>query len=121
MLLAVLERRVGLPLSNAEVYALAVGGARIFDPGADAAVALAVASSLTGHPLDDDLVVVGEVGLGGELRHVSHINRRLGEAARMGFRRAIVPHATADAPDGLQILRAPTLAAAVQLANVGPS
>lgn len=121
MLLAVLERRVGLPISNAEVYALAVGGARIFDPGADAAVALAVASSLTGHPLDDDLVVVGEVGLGGELRHVSHINRRLGEAARMGFRRAIVPHATADAPDGLQILRAPTLAAAVQLANVGPS
>jgi DNA repair protein RadA/Sms len=121
MLLAVLERRVGLPLSNAEVYALAVGGARVFDPGADAAVALAVASSLTGHPLADDLVVVGEVGLGGELRHVSHINRRLGEAARMGFRRAIVPHATADAPDGLQILRAPTLAAAVQLAEVGPS
>jgi DNA repair protein RadA/Sms len=121
MLLAVLERRVGLPVSNAEVYALAVGGARILDPGADAGLALAVASSLTGHPLADDLVVVGEVGLGGELRHVSHINRRLSEAARMGFRRAIVPHATGEAPDGLSILRAPTLAAAVQLADVGPS
>lgn len=121
MLLAVLERRVGLPVSNAEVYALAVGGARVVDPGADAAVALAVTSSLTGHPLADDLVVVGEVGLGGELRHVSHINRRLGEAARMGFRRAIVPHATGEAPDGLEVLRAPTLAAAVQLADVGPS
>lgn len=121
MLLAVLERRVGLPVSQAEVYALAVGGARILDPGADAGVALAVASSLTGHALDDDLVVVGEVGLGGELRHASHINRRLSEAARMGFRRAIVPHATGEAPEGLSLLRAPTLAAAVQLADVGPS
>ena len=121
MLLAVLERRVGLPVSSAEVYALAVGGARVADPGADAGLALAIASSLTGHPLDDDLVIVGEVGLGGELRHVSHINRRLGEASRMGFRRAIVPHATGEAPDGLRILRAPTLAAAVQLAGVGPS
>lgn len=121
MLLAVLERRVGLPLSSAEVYALAVGGARILDPGADAGVALAVASSLTGNPLADDLVVVGEVGLGGELRHASHINRRLGEAARMGFRRAIVPHATGEAPHGLTVLRAPTLAAAVQLADVGPA
>ncbi|GJM38090.1 MAG: DNA repair protein RadA [Acidimicrobiales bacterium] len=121
MLLAVLERRVGLPLSSAEVYALAVGGARILDPGADAGVALAVASSLTGNALDDDLVVIGEVGLGGELRHVSHINRRLGEAARMGFRRAIVPHATGEAPEGLTLLRAPTLSAAVRLADVGPS
>ncbi|MEQ8843000.1 MAG: DNA repair protein RadA [Acidimicrobiales bacterium] len=121
MLLAVLERRVGLPVSGAEVYALAVGGARIGDPGADAGLALAITSSLTGHPLADDLVVVGEVGLGGELRHVSHINRRLGEAARMGFRRAIVPHATGEAPAGLTVLRAPTLAAAVQLADVGPS
>ena len=121
MLLAVLERRVGLPVSNAEVYALAVGGARVIDPGADAAVALAIASSLTGHPLADDLVVLGEVGLGGELRHVSHINRRLGEASRMGFRRAIVPHATGDAPEGLKLLCAPTLAAAVQLADVSPS
>ncbi len=120
MLLAVLERRCGISVLAADVYALAVGGARISDPGADAAVALAVASSLTGHPLADDLVVVGEVGLGGELRHVSHTDRRLSEAARMGFRRAIVPHATGDAPDGLQVLRAPTLAAAIQLADVGP-
>ncbi|MEZ5168153.1 MAG: magnesium chelatase domain-containing protein [Acidimicrobiales bacterium] len=83
-------------------------------------VSLAVASSLTGRPLPDDLVVVGEVGLGGELRHVSHVNRRLAEAARMGFRRAIVPHATGEAPSGLSVLRFPTLAAAVQLADVGP-
>ncbi|MCY3850408.1 MAG: DNA repair protein RadA [Acidimicrobiaceae bacterium] len=120
MLLAVLERRVGLPLSSSEVYALAVGGAKVIDPGADAALALAVASSLTDRPLAEDLVVIGEVGLGGELRHVSHTNRRLAEASRMGFRRAIVPHASGGAPEGLTILRAPTLAAAVQLAEVGP-
>lgn len=121
MLLAVLERRVGLPLSSAEVYALAVGGAKVSDPGADAALGLAVASSLTDRPLAEDLVVIGEVGLGGELRGVSHTNRRLAEASRMGFCRAIVPHATGGAPEGLTILRAPTLAAAVQLAEVGPS
>ncbi|MDE0067309.1 MAG: DNA repair protein RadA [Acidimicrobiaceae bacterium] len=120
MLLAVLERRVGLPLSNAEVYALAVGGAKVADPGADAALALAVASSLTDRPLAEDLVVIGEVGLGGELRHVSHTSRRLAESARMGFRRVIVPQATSAAPEGLTVLRAPTLAAAVQLAEVGP-
>jgi len=120
MLLAVLERRVGLPVSRAEVYALAVGGAKVIDPGADAALALAVASSLTDRPLAEDLVVIGEVGLGGELRQVGHTSRRLAESARMGFRRAIVPHASADAPEGLTVLRAPTLAAAVQLAEIGP-
>ena len=120
MLLAVLERRVGLRLSKAEVYALAVGGAKVTDPGADAALALAVASSSADRPLPEDLVVIGEVGLGGELRQVSHINRRLAEASRMGFQRAIVPHATSGAPEGLTVLRAPTLAAAVQLAEVGP-
>lgn len=121
MLLAVLERRVGLPVSGSEVYALAVGGARVADPGADAGLALAIASSLTGHSVSDDLVAVGEIGLGGELRHVSHLPRRLGEAARMGFRRAIVPQGTTEGPAGLQLLRAPTLAAAVQLADVAPS
>ena len=121
MLLAVLERRVGLNLSTSEVYALAVGGARVTDPGADLGLALAVASSLTGTSLAEDLVVVGEVGLGGELRHVSHIDRRLAEASRMGFRRAIVPHATTESPEGLEVLRAPTLAAAVCLAGVGPT
>lgn len=120
MLLAVLEKRVGLRLSSSEVYALAVGGVKVADPGADAALALAVASSLSDRPLPEDLVVLGEVGLGGELRHVSQINRRLAEASRMGFRRAIVPHATGAAPEGFNILRAPTLAAAVQLAEVGP-
>lgn len=119
MLLAVLERRCGLQVGTNDVYTLAVGGARVFDPGADTALALAIASSLSGQPLGDDVVAVGEVGLGGELRQVSHLDRRLREAARMGFRRAIVPQGTAVQVDGLQTLQAPTLRAAVALADVG--
>ncbi|MDG1877325.1 MAG: DNA repair protein RadA [Acidimicrobiales bacterium] len=119
MLLAVLERRCGLQVGTNDVYTLAVGGARVFDPGADVALALAIASSLSGQPLGDDVVAVGEVGLGGELRQVSHLDRRLNEAARMGFRRAIVPQGTTVRVDGLQTLQAPTLRAAVALADVG--
>ena len=69
----------------------------------------------------DDIVAVGEIGLGGELRQVAHLDRRLHEAARMGFRRAIVPPGTDLGVDGLQLLRAPTLAAAVALADVAPT
>ena len=92
---------------SSDVYALAVGGARVTDPGADLPLALAVTSSLTGEPFGDDVVAVGEIGLGGELRHVSHLDRRLHEAARMGFRRAIVPRGTDVEVDGLELLRAP--------------
>ena len=120
MLLAVLERRCGFPTGGSDVYALAVGGARVTDPGADLPLALAVTSSLTGEPLGDDIVAVGEIGLGGELRHVSHLDRRLHEAARMGFKRAIIPKGADVKVDGLELLRAPTLAAAVAIAAVGP-
>lgn len=118
MLIAVLERRCGLQITKNDVYALAVGGARVYDPGADTALALAIASSLSGHPIGDEVVAVGEVGLGGELRQVGHLDRRLNEAARMGFRRAIVPHGTTAAFDGLETLQAPTLRAAVALAGL---
>jgi DNA repair protein RadA/Sms len=117
-LLAVIERRVGVKLARSDVYALAVGGARVVDPGADAGVAVAIVSSQTGRASSDDLVVLGEVGLGGELRHVAHMDRRLAEAARRGFRRAIVPRSAPEAAD-IDLLRAPTLAAAVELAEVG--
>jgi DNA repair protein RadA/Sms len=66
-------------------------------------------------------LAVGEIGLGGELRQVAHLDRRLHEAARMGFRRAIVPPGTELSVDGLQLLRAPTLAAAIALADVAPT
>ena len=92
--LAVLEARVGLGLGNDDVYVSAVGGVRLDDPGADLAVAMAVASASTNRVVDDGLVVVGEVGLGGELRSVANMSTRLVEAARHRFARATVPRGT---------------------------
>lgn len=99
LLLAVLDRRAGVRASSSDVYVSAVGGVRVVEPGVDLAVCLAVASAVGNAPLPPDLVVVGEVGLGGELRQVAHTARRLAEAARLGFRRALVPDtAPADLP-----------------------
>jgi DNA repair protein RadA/Sms len=91
MLLAVLDRRAGLRLSAHEVYVSVVGGVKLSDPGADLAVCLAIASSASHQSVDSDTVVVGEVGLGGEVRQVAGTPQRLGEAARLGFVRAVVP------------------------------
>ena len=111
-LLAVLERRAGLSLAGHDVYVSAVGGVRLDDPGADVAVALAVASALTGRLVAEDLVVLGEVGLGGELRQVAHTPRRLSEAARLGFGRALTPPGGAGAI-GLDVEDAATLVEAL--------
>ena len=114
LLLAVLARRVGLgAFSQSDVYASAVGGVRVAEPGADLALALALVSALADRPLPHDLVAVGEVGLGGELRQAAQMSRRLAEAARLGFRRAVVPASAPGAPAGLTLLRATTLAEAV--------
>lgn len=119
LLLAVLERRARIDVSRVEVYASSVGGARLTEPGADLAVCLAIASTLRDHPLPDDVVVFGEVGLGGELRQVPHEARRLTEAARMGFARAIVPLHCAPDVAGIEVLRAGTLAEAIDLVGLG--
>jgi DNA repair protein RadA/Sms len=114
LLLAVLEQRVKLKgFAGADVYASAVGGVRITEPGADLALGLALASALTGLALPDQIVACGEVGLGGELRQVSHTARRLSEAARLGFTRAIVPTSAPEPPAGIDLVRAGTLADAV--------
>lgn len=94
LLLAVLERRAGLRFGQLDVFLNVVGGLRIVETGADAAVVAALASSVVDRPLSDDAVFVGEVGLGGELRPVGQMERRLGEAARLGFARAFVPART---------------------------
>jgi len=120
MLLAVLHQRAGLHVGERDVYALAVGGVRVVEPGADLALALAVASALTGEPLPADLVACGEVGLGGELRQVAQTGRRLSEAARLGFGRAVVPFSAPMPPPGMQALRAATLAEAVALVGLAP-
>ena len=88
---AVLTRRVGIRLSEQDIFVNVIGGLRIDEPAADLAVALAIASSVKDRPLPADLVVVGEVGLSGELRAVSQLPARLNEAAKLGFRRALVP------------------------------
>ncbi|HMQ33961.1 MAG TPA: DNA repair protein RadA [Chloroflexaceae bacterium] len=116
MLAAVLTKRVGLPLFNQDIYVNVVGGLRIGEPAADLAVAVAVASSYRNQPIASDLVLVGEVGLSGELRSVSQIDRRLAEAAKLGFTRAIVPAtAQAGAGAGLDLLPARSLAEVVDL------
>jgi DNA repair protein RadA/Sms len=103
LLLAVLDRRAGVTLSNHEVYVSVAGGVRVGDPAADLAVCLAVASAVTHRPVDDDLVVLGEIGLGGEVRQVAHTPRRLSEAARLGFSAAVVPAVGAPRDAGLTV------------------
>lgn len=91
IILAVLERRVGIPLQTHDVYVNVAGGVKTTEPACDLAIALAVASSFHGRPVDPSTVVFGEVGLSGEVRSVGHGEERLQEAARLGFRRAVVP------------------------------
>jgi DNA repair protein RadA/Sms len=118
MVLAVLDRRIDLGVGGLSVHALAVGGIRILEPAVDLGLTLAIASSLADRPLPADLVVCGEVGLGSELRQVHHARRRLEEAARLGFRRAIVPRSCRDLPPGIEALRAATVGEAMALAGL---
>ena len=117
MLIAVLSKRVGLPLFNQDIYVNIVGGLRITEPAADLAVALAIASSYRNQRVRPDLVLVGEVGLSGELRSVSQLERRLGEAAKLGFTQSLCPRtSTAPQVDGLVVTEVRSIADAVELA-----
>ena len=109
LLAAVLQERAGVSLLERDVYALAAGGVRVVEPAADLALALAVASARSGVALPADAVACGEIGLGGELRRPGQLERRLAEAARLGFRRAILPSSAPDPPAGMTALRAATL------------
>lgn len=91
LLLAVLEKKVGYQLHNRDVFVSLAGGLKVTEPAIDLGVILAVASSLVNRRVDPDTVVIGEVGLGGEIRTVSRIEERLKEAIHMGFKKAIVP------------------------------
>lgn len=118
LLVAVLQQRAGLSLARADVFALAVGGVKVVEPAADLAVALALASAQRGVAIAADTVAVGEIGLGGELRQVGQLSRRLAEAARMGFTKAIVPGSAPDPPSGITQARAATLADAIRAAGL---
>ena len=91
IILAVLEKRLGLRFSSNDVYMNVVGGFRLDDPGTDAAIALSLVSSFKDIPVPDDLIVIGEIGLSGEFRIVSDLDRRIKEAYRLGFHRIAVP------------------------------
>ena len=115
LLLAVLERRAGLQLASQDVYASIAGGMSVEEPAADLGIAVAVASSLRDRPVDPQTVVLGEVGLAGEVRAVPQLGKRLAEAARLGFARAVVPRAgAADAPAGLEVVPVPDLSSALR-------
>jgi DNA repair protein RadA/Sms len=115
LLTAVLHQRAGIFTATSDVYALAVGGAKVSEPAADLGLTLAIASSVAGVALPPDLVAVGEVGLGGEVRQVGQLDRRLAEAARMGFERAIVPRLAPDPPPGIAVVRVGTVSEVVEL------
>jgi DNA repair protein RadA/Sms len=107
MILAVLARHGGVQVGQADVFVNVAGGVRVDEPGADLGIALAVASSLRDVALPADLVAIGEVGLNGEVRAVSSLEARLKEAAKLGFRTAIVPAhnlGQVQLPKGLEVV-----------------
>ena len=120
MLLAVLERRANINLAQHEVFASAVGGVKMSEPGADLGLCLALVSAATNKPLAENLVACGEVGLAGELRQAGNTTRRLGEAARLGFTRAIIPASSAKdiKITGIKLEAAETVAQALSLAGL---
>ena len=104
MTLAVLELRANIRIAGRDVYAATVGGMKMTEPAADLALALAVASAAKALALPSDLVAIGEVGLAGEIRKVSGVERRLAEAYRLGFKRALVPLGSDVKIDGMEIV-----------------
>jgi DNA repair protein RadA/Sms len=104
MTLAVLDLRAGIRLSGRDIYVATVGGMKIAEPAADLAVALAVASAAKGLALPADLVAVGEVGLAGEIRKITGVQQRIAEAARLGFKRAMVPVGSEIKFAGIEVL-----------------
>lgn len=119
LLMAVAEKRAGMKLSAFDAYINVIGGLRLDEPGADLPVVLAVASSYRDTPIADDLAAIGEVGLTGEIRSVSHMNQRLAEAARLGFKKCIIPKGGAEKleiPQGLTVYRVRNLREAIETA-----
>ena len=119
LLMAVAEKRAGLKMNLFDAYINVIGGLWLDEPGADLPVVLAVASSYRDKPIADDLVAIGEVGLTGEIRSVSHLNQRLGEVSRLGFKKCIIPRGGSeklDIPAGLEVYRVRNLREAIEMA-----
>jgi DNA repair protein RadA/Sms len=124
MILAVLEKRAGVPVRQADCYASTVGGVKLSEPASDLAIALAMASSLSERALPLGIVAMGEVGLAGEIRAVTGIPRRLAEAARLGFRVAVVPAGSRDSgpiPEDMVVIEVSNICQAVGLTLSPPT
>jgi DNA repair protein RadA/Sms len=116
---AVLSKRVGLKLHEQDIFVNVIGGLKVSEPASDLAMAIAMASSYLDRPIPADLAIVGEVGLSGELRAVSQLPARLNEAAKMGFKRALVPrtrHPLDSVPPTLKLIETRNLAEALNAA-----
>lgn len=116
MLLAVLEKRGGLALSNCDFYVNVIGGLTLDEPAADLALIVALASSFRDKPVPFDLAAIGEVGLTGELRSINAINQRLSEIRRLGFTKCLLPARNSGkiiAPDGLDLIRVSNIREAI--------
>lgn len=120
LLTAVLSKRVGVRLHDQDIFVNIVGGLQVGEPAADLAVAVAIASSRQDRPVAADVALVGEIGLSGELRAVGQLAHRLKEAAKLGFRRCIIPKTTRRPPDGypqgIEVIGARSLGQAIDLA-----
>ena len=119
LLLAVAEKRAGMKLNVFDAYINVIGGLQLNEPGADLPVVLAVASSYRDQAIPHDLAAIGEVGLTGEIRSVSHLNQRLAEVARLGFRKCIIPKISAEKleiPKELTVYRVKNLREAIEIA-----
>ena len=119
-ILAVLEKRVGIPLSKLDAYVSTSGGLKVEEPAADLGVAIAVAASFRDRLVDRQTVIIGEVGLGGQVRAVSQTELRLKEAAKLGFKRAIVPKGQSFPDLGLEIIPTSRVVDAIAFALSGP-
>jgi DNA repair protein RadA/Sms len=119
LMIAVLSKRVGLNLSNQDVFVNVVGGMKVSEPAADLSLAVAIASSYRDRVVFPEIAIVGEVGLSGELRSVNHADRRLSEAAKLGYKRCLIPHSMlkrVEAPKGLELVGARNVGEALEAA-----
>jgi DNA repair protein RadA/Sms len=116
---AVLSKRVGLKLHEQDIFVNVIGGMKVSEPASDLAMAVAMASSYYDKAVPADMAIVGEIGLSGELRAVSQMSMRIGEAAKMGFKRVLIPRMRRkldDVPPTIKLVEARNLAEALNIA-----
>ena len=120
-ILAVLEKRVGIPLSKLDAYVASSGGLNVGEPAADLGIAVSVVASFRDRVVDPQMVIIGEVGLGGQVRSVSQMELRLKEAAKLGFKRAIIPKGQTFSIPGMEVTPVSRVVDAIAIALAGRS